>query len=151
MYTREEVSRIKQAFWTAFGKYLQPVLSAEGTKVSWLNYKTGISGISFKMDADREQAMILILLSHSDNEIRQAHYDQFIQLKSLLQDTLGEDDWQWQPDSHFIPGKTTCTISKTLLNVNVLNQQDWPTIISFLKPRIIALDEFWSMAKQAFE
>ncbi|PZR08331.1 MAG: DUF4268 domain-containing protein, partial [Flavobacterium psychrophilum] len=66
MYTREEISKQKQAFWTAFGKYMRPVLSADGLPVSWLNYKTGVPGISFKMDADRDHAVIMILLSNSN-------------------------------------------------------------------------------------
>lgn len=151
MYTRDEISRLRQAFWTAFGKYMQPVLSAEGLPVSWLNYKTGIGGIHFKMDADRDHAMIMILLSHSHAEVQQSHYDQFLQLKALLEDSLGEEDWVWKPASMDTAAKTTSSISKALSGVNVLNQSDWPSIISFLKPRIIGLDAFWYMAKDAFE
>jgi hypothetical protein len=29
-----------------------------------------------------------------------------------------------------------------------MNEADWPVIISFLKPRIIGLDEFWGIAKE---
>ncbi|WP_315816119.1 DUF4268 domain-containing protein [Paraflavitalea speifideaquila] len=70
MYTREDISRQKQAFWTAFGRYMQPVLSAEGMPVSWLNYKTGVGGIHFKMDVERDHAVIMILLSHSDSMVK---------------------------------------------------------------------------------
>ncbi|TVP42967.1 MAG: DUF4268 domain-containing protein, partial [Mongoliibacter sp.] len=38
-----------------------------------------------------------------------------------------------------------------LADVNVMEKDDWPAIISFLKPRIIALDAFWSNIKPAFE
>lgn len=150
MYTREEVSRIRQAFWTAFGRYMQPVHPAGDQPVSWLNYKTGVNGISFKMDADRDHAVIMILLSHGNEATRHVHYDQFMQFKQLLQDSLGEDDWVWQADKAW-NGKTVGMISKTLQGVNVLNQSHWSDIISFLKPRIIALDAFWNMARPAFE
>lgn len=151
MYTREEVSRQKQAFWSAFGKYMQPVLPAEGQPVSWMNYKTGVGGIHIKMDADRDHAVIMILLSHSDPAVRQLHYDQFIQLKNMLYNTLGEDDWVWQLEAMDAHGKQIGSISKTLTGVNIHNQSDWAAIISFLKPRLIALDAFWSMAKYSFE
>jgi hypothetical protein len=151
MYTREEISKLKQAFWTAFGGYMKPVLSAEGQTTSWLNYKTGINGIHFKMDADRDHAIIMILLSHNNASIRQAHYQQFSLLRSMLQESLGEDDWIWKEEVTDLYGKPTSSISKTLEQVNVLNKSDWPTIISFFKPRIIALDEFWAMAKTSFE
>lgn len=151
MYTKEEISRQKQAFWTAFGRYMQPVLSADGDPVSWINYKTGVSGIQFKMDADRDCAVISILLQHSDLRLQQLHYQQFEQLRGMLFTSLGEDDWCWQPVAPDIYGKMVSTISKTLTGVNIHRQEDWAAIISFLKPRIIALDEFWSMAKYGFE
>jgi hypothetical protein len=150
MYTREEISKQKQAFWTAFGKYMRPVLSADGLPVSWLNYKTGVPGISFKMDADRDHAVIMILLSNNNVAIQQSHYDQFLQLKGMLEDSLEEQDWIWQ-QADMEAGKHNSTISKTLKGVNVLNPSDWADIISFLKPRIIALDNFWSLTKPAFE
>jgi Domain of unknown function (DUF4268) len=62
MYTKQEISRHKQAFWTAFGQYMKPVLSADGEKISWLNYKTGNRYIHFKMDADSRQARIAVLI-----------------------------------------------------------------------------------------
>jgi hypothetical protein len=35
--------------------------------------------------------------------------------------------------------------------VNIFHEADWPAIISFLKPRIMALDEFWEIAKNVIE
>jgi hypothetical protein len=151
MYTREEISKQKQAFWTAFGRYMQPIQSADGLPVTWLNYKTGISGIHFKMDASRDHAFIMVQLSHPNPATQQLHYDQFTQLKTLLQETLGETDWTWQPPALDAQGKTTAGIIKTLPRVNIHHQADWSAIISFLKPRLIALDEFWSMVKYSFE
>lgn len=151
MYTREEISKIKQSFWAAFGSYMKPIQSADGLPVTWLNYKTGVNGISFKMDADRDHAIILISLSHKDPEIRKAQFEQFVRLQSMLWNALKEDDWIWKENETDWFGKTTSSISKILEGVNVLKQSDWPAIISFLKPRIIALDEFWSMTKPSFE
>ncbi|NML21692.1 DUF4268 domain-containing protein [Pseudoflavitalea sp. G-6-1-2] len=150
MYTREEISKIKQAFWTAFGRYMQPVMSAEGLPVNWINYRTGVNGIHFKMDAEREYAEIMISLSNK-RELLLSHYDQLLQLKAILEETLGEDDWIWQRPDADEHGKQTITISKGIADVNVLRESDWPAIISFLKPRLIALDEFWSMVKPSFE
>jgi len=151
MYSKQEVSKLKQAFWTAFGKYMQPVLSADGESVSWINYKTGISGISFKMDADSKEVMISILLSHNDLSLQRSAYEKFLQLKAMLNENLGESDWRWEQEVQDDYGKTISRISKRLSGVNVLRNEDWPAIISFLKPRIVALDEFWSMAKYGFE
>ena len=34
---------------------------------------------------------------------------------------------------------------------NLFNREDWPALISFFKPRLIALDAFWTDAQYAFE
>lgn len=150
MYTREETARQKQAFWTAFGKYMQPVLSADGERRNWINYKTGIAGIYFRMDADTEGASIAIVLSQGDAGLRQQYYERFMQLRMVLQNVLGEE-WDWQPSVGDEYGKTVASIGKEMQGVNINRSEDWPQIISFLKPRIIALDAFWSMVKDGFE
>lgn len=146
MYSKQEVSKLKENFWTAFGKYMKPVLSADGEPISWLNYKTGIPGVFFKMDADSQQASVAIVITQSDSRF----YNQFVDNKAFLETILGES-WQWQPNTVDEYGKNLSIISTRINNVNVLQSEDWPAIISFFKPRIIALDEFWSMAKYGFE
>ena len=78
MYSKEEAAQLKQTFWTALGQYMAPIASADGEKVTWLNYKTGEKGIQFKMAADNKKAAIAIELSHSDGGIRQLYFEQFV-------------------------------------------------------------------------
>jgi hypothetical protein len=68
----------------------------------------------------------------------------------MLHQVLGEE-WQWQLHTNDQHGKTISEIFIAQDHVNVLNKEDWPRIISFLKPRIIALDQFWCEYKYAFE
>lgn len=149
MYTKQDISRNKQAFWTAFGQYMQPILSADGEKVNWVNYKTGLPGVQFKMDADASKASIAITLSQTDLALQKRVYEQFIELKNLLHGTLGEE-WQWKPQMADEYGKITSTIGIELNEVNINRSEDWPILISFFKSRIIALDAFWSNAKYGF-
>lgn len=151
MYTKQEISKQKQAFWTAFGRYMQPIQSADGIEVTWVNYKTGIPGIYFRMDADNKQAEIAIVLSQADTALQQQYYDRLLQHKGMLEETLAEKDWLWQPGIQDDYGKIISKVSKSLNGVNIHRNEDWPNIISFLKPRIVALDEFWSMARYGFE
>lgn len=150
MYSKKETIELKQAFWTALGQYMQPVLSAEGEHINWINYKTGEKDIYFRMNADNKSATIGIELTHKDIHVQSLIFDQFDELKKLLHQTLGEE-WQWLRHMHDENGKTISTIKTTLEKVSILNKQDWPQMISFFKPRIIALDEFWSQAKYIFE
>ncbi|MGZ5242295.1 MAG: DUF4268 domain-containing protein [Bacteroidia bacterium] len=150
MYTREEASRLRQAFWTAFGQYMLPVLSAEGTKVNWLNYKTGIKDVFFRMHADNKTANISIEIAHKDLEIQEIFFEQFVQLKMVLHDYVGEE-WEWQLHTINENGKIVSRIYKDISGVNIFNQQDWPKLISFFKPAIMALDAFWADAKYSFD
>lgn len=149
MYTKQEISRQREAFWTTFGKYMQPILSADGLKINWVNYKTGISGIGFKMDADNKTASVCIVIQ-GDELTRQLYYSQFEEVKNILHSTLDEE-WDWLPDVSDEYGKRVSKITKELYGFNINRNEDWPELISFFKPRIISLDEFWSMARYSFE
>jgi hypothetical protein len=149
MYSKDQISKLKTQFWTNLGQYMKPVPSAVGLPVNWINYKTGIRNIHFKMDADNTKAIIAIEISHPQDEERLNYYNQFLSLKKILTDTT-TFNWQWH-ETVQTNHKTISSISQQLDDVNILNQADWPAIISFLKPRIIALDTFWDLVKDGFE
>lgn len=149
MYTREQASRIRQEFWTTLGQYLAPQLGAEGMKVNWLNYKTGYRGLYFRMAADNREAFIGIVLTQKEADLQELFYEQFLELKPALHAIL-EEEWTWDALSYDRYGQTRSRIYTTLSPVSVLRQEDWPQLISFFKPRILALDEFWSLARHHF-
>ena len=150
MYSKTEASQLRQAFWTAFGQYMAPVPSAEGGPVSWLNYKTGLKSVYFRLRADGHHATIGIELTHPDAEIRALFFEQFRQLRPLLEEATGEV-WTWQAAAPTADGPPHSRIYRTLHPVNLFNRDDWPRLISFFKPRLVALDEFWSTAQYAFD
>jgi hypothetical protein len=150
MYSKQEASLINQQFWTSFGQYLAPILSAEGEKINWINYKTGVKDIRFIMQADGSEAKIAFVFSHKDVAAQQLYFEKLTAFKKVLHEITGEP-WQWQLHSTDAFGKTISEIAITLQQVNVLNKADWPAIISFLKPLILALDQFWCEYKFAVE
>ena len=150
MYSKQEASQLRQEFWTAFGQYMNPILSAEGEKINWINYKTGEKNISFRMHADNKKAIIAIELNHKDIDIQQIYFEQFLQFKNLFDGAL-QEEWNWQLHTYDEHGKTISRIFKEKTGVSIFQKSDWPELISFFKPRIIALDTFWSSVKYAFE
>ena len=150
MYSRQEASQLRQEFWTSFGQYMLPVLSAEGEKINWINYKTGEKDIYFKMQADNKKAIIGIELTHKDAGIQHLYFEQFVELKKILEDSLGEE-WTWQFHAADENGRLISRIYTEQTGVSIFKKEDWPALISFFKPRMIALDEFWSMVKYGFE
>ena len=150
MYSKQEAAKQREAFWTTFGQYMRPVLSADGEKVNWVNYKTGIVGVRFEMDVDNTHARIGIVLSQQDTTTQESYYNQLLQLKHILEDSTGEV-WQWEPAAQDEYGKPIKRIGIELSSVNIYKKDDWPQIISFFKERMIALDAFWSMVRYGLE
>ena len=150
MYTREQASSIRQEFWTRFGRYMAPVLSAEGEKINWINYKTGIRQLNFRMDATQEFAHIGIEINHRDPGQALVLYQQFELLKPMLESVLGEA-WEWAAAVEPEDQQVISSIALRQYKGSIFKEADWPDIISFLKPRIIKLDEFWCEYKMIFE
>lgn len=149
MYTRQEASLIRKKFWTGFGQYMRPLPGADGEAVNWLNYKTGIKHLYFRMDADTRQASVSIEIRHPDISLQEQYFRRLQQLKKILDDQAGEE-WQWQLHQPDEDGNIISRISLTSDGVNIFDTNDWPAIISFLKPRILALDKFWNEVKDSF-
>lgn len=150
MYSKQEAAQLKQQFWTAFGQYMRPVLSAGEEKINWVNYKTGEKDIYFRMHADNKKAFVAIELTHKDEGVQALYFEQFEQLKTLLHTTL-QEEWTWRMHVSDEHGKAISRIYTELYNISIFKQEDWPQLISFFKPRIIALDEFWNTVKDMFE
>lgn len=150
MFTREAASRIKQEFWTTFGRYMSPILSAEGMKINWVNYHTGLKDVYFRMDAGQKSAAIYISMEQDDLNIQELYFEQFLELKDLLHDVL-QEEWDWQQHVPGADGKIISRIYKQFSGVSVFYKDHWADVISFFKPRIIALDSFWENARYGFE
>lgn len=150
MYSKDEVSQLKQEFWTAFGQYMSPILSAEGIRANWVNYKTGLKHVYFRMNANKRSASIAIELAHPDAGIQELFFEQFKEYRNILHDALGET-WDWDLHITDESGKIISRIYTQLDGVSIFNKNDWPRLISFFKPRIIVLDEFWSDVKYGFD
>lgn len=129
---------------------MSPVPSAEGLKINWVNYHTRVKDVYFRMQADKRSAVISISMEHRDPGMQELYFEQFLELKSLLHDALGEQ-WTWQLHGKGADGKIISRIYKEIAGVSIFKNGDWPELISFFKPRIIALDSFWEDARYAFD
>ena len=150
MDSKQEASLLRKRFWTQFGQYMRPLPGADGETVNWLNYKTGIKDLYFRMDADSKQATIAIELRHPDLIQQQNYFENFRELENLFRQTSGES-WQWELHGMDEDGKLVSRISSRLEGVNIFDTADWPAIISFLKPRMQAVDNFWTLVRERFE
>jgi hypothetical protein len=150
MYGRKEISLTRTKFWTTFGQYMRPVPGAAVERINWLNYKTGIKGVYFRMTFGNSNATISLEL-HQDDDTRRAYYfEELLRYKSLLNDNH-PDHWIWEKYKVNEYGRPVSWIYQKLDQVNIFNEEDWPKVISFLKLRLIILDKFWQEVKDHLE
>ena len=149
MYTKAYTSLIRQKFLASFGMYMSPVPSATLEKVNWVNYKTGIKGIFFKMDVDNETASVVVEIFLKNTMLQHRYFEIFNSFANQFKTIAGED-WSFYHNAVFDKGAVSL-MKVELNNVNVFREDQWPTIISFLKQYIIELDAFWAAYKPAFE
>lgn len=102
------------------------------------------------MHADNHLASIGIEITHPDPGVQELFFLQFTELKTML-GSLMEENWEWKLHTTDAHGQSISRIYKEITPVNVFDREDWPALISFLKPRLIALDEFWTDAKYSFD
>ena len=150
MYGRKETSATRRKFWTSFGQYMKPIPGASGETMNWLNYKTGIKDIYFRMNANTSFASIAIECCQKDSVIRQYYFEQLRLYRSILEEAMGES-WTWQQQYRDENDNLISRVYQQLNGVSIFHEPDWPEIISFLKPRLISLDDFWFQVKDFFE
>ena len=150
MFSKKEASQLRKEFWMILGQYMSPVLSSEGEKINWINYKTGVKGLQFKMNIVQDTASISIEINHPDATEQKIIFEKLFQLKHKLNISLDEE-WNWLLHTYDENGKLVSKIYKESKGISLLRREDWPALISFLKPRMMALDEFWNSVKYGFE
>lgn len=149
MYTKHELTRIRETFWTTFGKYMAPIPSADGEKINWINYKTGVKNVRIIMQAENN-ASVGIYITHSSDGAGFLHYNKLLELKAIFTNTV-QGEWEWHPAILDSAGKTVSAVYTNLPGKGITNPGDWPAIISFFKANLIMLDEFWGMVKNGFD
>ena len=140
---------MRQEFWKAFGQYMSPILSSDGEKINWVNYKTGEKNIVIRTKVIDKRAEVAIGITHSDTLIQQIYFEHFLKLKQIFEETVA-GEWRWALHVQE-EGRTISKIFTCIEGVSVYRKEDWPSLISFFKPNMIALDEFWNLVKHTLE
>jgi hypothetical protein len=149
MYDKDFVRNTKSLFYTSFGKYMKNEVSKTGLKVKWINYQTGIKQLYIRLDANQKHARVCIDLQHKDNDIRELHYEQFIELKKVFTE-MSELKWEWK-EIHFNEyNDQSSRIYTELENFNIYDKSTWKTAFNFYKKSMFHIDEFWYDYKELF-
>jgi hypothetical protein len=150
MFTKSSASLTRSRFFTALGQYMAPIPSASGQKVNWMNYNTGIKPVFFRLETPNNGAEIGFLIQHPDEHLRLEKYNRFLDLQSYVEAIIGHD-WTWSKQFSSVNGQIVSRIYDKMEEISILNEQQWPDLIAFFKPRLLAMDAFWWLVKEQFE
>ena len=148
MWSKEEARNRKKRFFTNFGIYMKKYIPEYGEKIRWVNYRTGVNDIKFKIECQKKISRVCIDIVHKDQSIREIFYEQFEEFKSILNQSMDEMVWikKYRLDS----GYYIARIYTELTGPSINSESDWGEIYCFIEKNLIALHEFWEVSQDIF-
>jgi hypothetical protein len=133
MFSKEESKKIRQEFWTGFGKEYPR---------KWILYNTRIKDVQLKFSFDNEKASVSLDLTSNDEIMRAYYFEKLESLKAiLLSEYLPDAVYE---DTFVLPeGKIISRVFTEIKHVNIHNKKDWPLVMDFLENRMDALEKFF--------
>ena len=144
MYSREEIKKLHIDFWELFRKRcdVHPVLQHK--KKNFILHRTKIRGVAFRFDVNRENAKVMLEISHRNEDIRLKAFEIIERYKVILEEGFEKGlIWEFyhqREDS----GQEVCRIYAMLENVDIHNRNQWPDIYNFFIENMLMLEENFS-------
>lgn len=132
MFSREESAKMRQEFWTSFGKSFPR---------KWILYQTKIKGLSFKFNFDTKKAMVLMEIEGSLE-----HRIKYFEKMQSLQDILERDflpNVVYAESYELENGKEVSCIFVEKKGVCIHNRETWQKAMLFLNENMIKMEDFW--------
>ena len=133
MFSREESKKIRQEFWTSFGKEFPH---------KWLLYNTKMKEIQLKFTFSRKIAQVSLDILDEDEMIRAYYFEKMQSLENVLKsEYLPEATLE---EFYELPeGKIISRVYVEMHNVSIHNRKDWPEVKKFLATNMLQLEEFF--------
>lgn len=149
MFTKDEKKQFNSDFWNSFGLYMKKYNQRLG-KQRWVNYRSIVKDVFFRLNITHKEAEFSIEIQHKDDGIRELFYEQFLQLKTVLEASIG-DDVVWDKVAFNQYNSPVSKISIQLPGVSIYNKDDWKKTFQFYEKRMVGLHEFWEEFKEVFK
>ena len=133
MFSKEESKRLRQEFWTSFGKEFPR---------KWILYNTKIKEIQLKFTFTRKYAQVSLDVTDPDDLIRAYYFEKLQSLQKILNsEYLPEIIYD---ENYELPeGKIISRIYVQIENVSIHSKKDWPLVKEFLARNMMLLEEFF--------
>ena len=141
MFSKEESRKMREEFWTSFGKSFPR---------KWLLYNTKLKGLSFKFHFDNKSALIALDLE-DDLEHRINHWEKLVALKSILLDEyLPEAIYN---EAYFLDNEKEISRIYVPLEqkVSIHNKNTWRDVMEFFNVNMNLFEAFFEEYKEVIE
>lgn len=142
MFSKEERKAVHTEFWKGFKSFGSKHKNAEGKRLNWLRYPTRIKQIYLRLHADNRIARISIEIQDKDEGIRELIWDQFQELKTVLDKEMPTQG-VWDKNAFNAANQPIYRIYWQLNNVNMYKKQDKETIYTFFIEHLKGFDRFF--------
>lgn len=149
MWSREEIKSRRIKFFTNFGIYMKKHIPKYGEKIRWVNYRTGLNSVRFKIEADKKSSSICIDIIHTDPGVREVFFEQFIELSTLLSGKM--DTLTWEKNYRIDSGVYISRIYTELIGPSITKESEWGDIYLFFEKNLVALHDFWELSQEIFK
>ena len=149
MWSKEEAKKRRIKFFTNFGIYMKKSIPKYGEKIRWVNYRTGVSSIKFKIEAKKGYSRVCIDINNKDEGVREVFFEQFEELKTILHSTM--DELNWVKKHRIDSGLYISRIYTELKGPSINQESEWGQIYRFLEKNMCALHEFWELSQDVFK
>ena len=135
MFSKNEAKRLRQEFWTSFGKSFPK---------EWILYNTNVKGLSFKFHFDTKTAYVAFCI---DMELSKQHiyWSKLLSHKSILKtDFLPQIKFEecfQLSDKKMISAAYVALDSK----VSIHNKSTWKTTMEFLNETMLKFEAFYDI------
>jgi len=151
VYTKEEIKELRLKFWAGFKVSIKNHPDPELERKRWFLTDTGVSGVAFRFDFDREIACVMIELQHK-NEVRRLRIFEILEQYKVVIEEGFKDGLVWEfYHKREDNGQEVCRIYHTLENVDFHRQNQWPEVFTFYSENMAKLEENFLMVKEVLK
>ncbi|RAV29616.1 DUF4268 domain-containing protein [Sinomicrobium soli] len=137
MFSKEASKKMRQEFWTSFGKSYPR---------KWVRYHTGIKDLSLKFYFDTKKAMVSLDIEPADKEERLLYFQKISALKAIFTE-------EYVPHAVFLEdslldnGKEISRVYVEKTKVSIHNKDSWRETMEFLNSCMLRFEAFFQEYK----
>jgi hypothetical protein len=139
MFSRDESKKLRQEFWTSFGKSFPR---------RWILYQTGIKGLSLKFEFSTEKALVSVDVDHPDGIRHLKLWQKLLAFKSIIHDYVPGARYD---DTHLLEsGKEISRVYVELKGASIHNKNTWQQTMVFFNKTMPKFELFYMEYQDSF-